>query len=331
MLDFFRMLMGASLFKDVLGPIFRPIIRPVSRLLVGLIAIPLFRLLLRRVFRIQELSEELEKDLREWFRASLLLLAATANMEHLLFGWLTKVDWLDRADWFTMGLRLLMVIGVIQTMPDQDLFAVLHPGPPKLAKGVPLLQQLKELKWPLFKGILCRHLNKSSPVLAMMCAIVGGEISSPPDTEELIEVQRRLCMGCSIAAAGISFEAASSQPAVRLAAAALYPCGLAESDPTHARLSDGSALPLGFYRLAKYNEKKRAYDHSRTRLIVGWICYLAAISQYLIIGLVTSRDRAMKVLTLFDQAVAERRKELIETYNLQDADEPPERDIPSTD
>ncbi|MGV2333752.1 MAG UNVERIFIED_CONTAM: hypothetical protein LVR18_06400 [Planctomycetaceae bacterium] len=109
------------------------------------------------------------------------------------------------------------------------------------------------------------------------------------------------------------------------------PRGLAESDPTHARLSNGSALPLGFYKLAKYNEKKRAHEHSRTRLIVGWICYLAAISQYLIIGLVTSRDRAMKVLTLFDQAVAERRKELIETYNLQDPAEPPERDIPSTD
>ncbi|MFM7059127.1 MAG: hypothetical protein ACKO2P_19625 [Planctomycetota bacterium] len=273
----------------------------------------------------------MEKDLREWFRASLLLLAATANMEHLLFSWLTKVDWLDRADWFTMGLRLLMVIGVIQTMPDQELFAVLHPGPPKLTKGVPWLQQVRELKWKILQGVLCRHLNKSSPVLAMMCAIVGGELSSAPQTSELIETQRRLCIGCSFAAAGVGSQATVFAPALHLTAPTLYACGLAESNPAHTRLSDGTVPPLGFYELAQYNNTKRAYDHSRTRFIVGWVCYLAAISQYLIIGLVTSRDRAMKVLTLFDQAVAERRREIIETYNLQDDANPPLPDLPSTD
>jgi len=330
-LDFFRILMGAPIFRDILGPILRPIIRPLSRVLLGIIAIPLFRLILRKVFRIQQLSVEMEKDLREWFRASLLLLAATANMEHLLFSWLTKVDWLDRADWFTMGLRLLMVIGVIQTMPDQELFAVLHPGPPKLAKGVPWLQQISELKWKIVNGILCRHLNKSSPVLAMMCAIVGGELTYPPQTNELIETQRRLCIGCSIAGAGIGSQAAASAPALQLTSPAIYACGLAESDPTHARLSDGTVPPPGFYALAQYNDRKRMYDHSRTRFIVGWVCYIAAISQYLIIGLVTSKDRAMKVLALFDQAVAERRKELIETYNLPDEADFALPDMPATD
>ncbi len=330
-MDFFRILMGAPIFKDILGPLLRPIVRPLWRVLLGLIAIPLFRLILRRVFRIQELSEELEKDLREWFRASLLLLAATANMEHLLFSWLTKVDWLDRADWFTMGLRLLMVIGVIQTMPDQELFAVLHPGPPKLAKGVPWLQQVRELKWKILNGLFCRHLNKSSPVLAMMCAIVGGELSTPPQTSELIETQRRLCIGCSMAAAGVGFEAAVSAPALHLTAATLYSCGLAESNPARTRLSNGTVPSPGFYALAQYNDRKRMHEHSRTRFIVGWICYIAAISQYLIIGLVTSRDRAMKVLTLFDQAVAERRREIIETYNLDDNTKPPPADVPCTD
>ncbi|MEY3174458.1 MAG: hypothetical protein RLZZ436_2372 [Planctomycetota bacterium] len=330
-MDFFRILMGAPIFQSVLGPIFRPIIRPLSRVLIGIIAIPLFRLMLRKVFRIQEISEELEKDLREWFRASLLLLAATANMEHLLFSWLVDVDWLDRADWLTMGLRLLMVIGVIQTMPDQELFAVLHPGPPKLAKGIPILQQLSELRWQIVKGVLCRHINKSSPVLAMMCAIVGGELSPPPRTTELIETQRRLCVGCTMAAAGIQQQASAVHPTLYLAATTLYFSGLAESDPFHARLSNGAHPSPGFYALAEYNDDKREYDHSRTRFFVGWICYLAAISQYLIIGLVTSRDRAMKVLTLFDQAVAERRREIIETYNLQDQAEPPEPEMPATD
>jgi hypothetical protein len=39
----------------------------------------------------------------------------------------------------------------------------------------------------------------------------------------------------------------------------------------------------------------------------------------------------MKVLALFDQAVAERRKELIETYNLQDEADFALPDMPATD
>jgi hypothetical protein len=208
-LDFFRILMGTPLFQSILGPVFRPILRPASRILLGLIAVPLFRFVLRRIFRIQELSRELEKDLQEWFRGSLLLLAATANMEHLLFGWFINIDWLDRADWLTMGLRLLMVIGVIQTMPDQELFAVLHPGPPKFQKGIPLLQQIRTLKWQILKGHLCRHINKSSPVLAMMCAIVGGELSSPPETDVAALLQQRhLMCNCFVAGSAVLHAAA---------------------------------------------------------------------------------------------------------------------------
>jgi len=54
----------------------------------------------------------------------------------------------------------------------------------------------------------------------------------------------------------------------------------------------------------------------RERWLVGWVCYLMAITQYLIIGLVTSRDRALDVLSEFDRAVAERRTELIEEFKL---------------
>ena len=123
----FRALMNLPLFKSVL--------RPITRLIVGLIAIPIFRFIMRRVFRLQDLDEELEKDLEQWFRGALLLLAATANMEHLLFGWTDKFDWMDRMDWLTMGLRLMLAIGVIEAMPDQELFAVIHPGPPKIKPG----------------------------------------------------------------------------------------------------------------------------------------------------------------------------------------------------
>ena len=58
------------------------------------------------------------------------------------------------------------------------------------------------------------------------------------------------------------------------------------------------------------------FQRHRERWLVGWVCYLLAITQYLIIGLVTSRDRAMDVLSEFDRAVAERRQELIEEFQI---------------
>ncbi len=67
--------------------VLRPILKPLTRILVGLIAIPLFRLVIRRGMRMAKVEAELEKDLEEWFRAALILLVATAHMEHFLFGW----------------------------------------------------------------------------------------------------------------------------------------------------------------------------------------------------------------------------------------------------
>ena len=128
-------------------PLFRSVLRPITRVVVGLIAIPVFRFILRRIFRLQDLDEELEKDLEEWFRGALLLLAASANMEHLLFGWMSSVNWLDRADWLTMGLRLMLAIGVIEAMPDQELFAVIHPGPPKIKPGRSFFREFWQQLW----------------------------------------------------------------------------------------------------------------------------------------------------------------------------------------
>src|SRR5580704_12095475 len=62
------------------------LLRPLIRLLVGFIAIPLFRVFLRRVIHMQRLDTELTKDLEQWVRGSLLLLLATANVEYALFG-----------------------------------------------------------------------------------------------------------------------------------------------------------------------------------------------------------------------------------------------------
>lgn len=262
-------------------------LRPVTRILVGLIAIPVFRFLMRRVFRLQDMNDELEKDLEQWFRASLLLLAATANMEHLLFGWVTHLDWLDRADWFTMGLRLMLAIGVIQTMPDQEIFAVIHPGPPKLKPGRSMPVQLWKQKWAILKGIVCQHLNRSSPVLAMMCAIVGAQLPIMLDSDTSRIHQNVLA---STVYAGVGPITAPC-------------CVFTTGEQACLLVSD-----------AQFSDV--IYQRHWERWMVGWVCYLMAITQYLIIGLITSRDRAMDVLHVFDTAVAARRRELIDEFNL---------------
>lgn len=278
-----------SLFRILMDlPLFRTALRPISRVLVGMVAIPVFRFVMRKVFRLQDLDDELEKDLEEWFRGALLLLAATANMEHLLFGWMQKVDWLDRADWLTLGLRLMLAIGVIEAMPDQELFAVLHPGPPKLEKGKGLLRQLWQKKWAFLKGFLCRHLNRSSPVLAMMCAIIGAQLPVVDNAaRDAWQEETLFCLNCGFeCSAGTPVQHAMSLNAMQ----ALIPELQKEAD-----------------QFSRYHE----------RWLVGWVCYLMAITQYLIIGLVTSRDRAMDVLSEFDRAVAKRRRELIEEFKLE--------------
>ena len=206
--------------------LFRNLLKPLTRFFVGLIAIPIFHLILNRVLRIQEIDAELEKDLEQWFRGSLLLLVATANMEAELFGWLSvsgTENWdvaLGPEGWILRGLRIMLAIGVIEAMPDQELFAIIHPGPPALnfSKKYGIFRELKE-KWrAILKGVVCQHINRSSPVFAILAAIAV-------DT-------------------------------------------------------------------------------------VGWVCYGLAITQYLIIGLVTSRDRALDVLSEFDRQVTLRRREL---------------------
>jgi hypothetical protein len=211
------------------------LLRPLIRLLVGSIAIPLFRLFLRRVIHLQRLDAELSKDLEQWVRGSLLLLMATANVEYALFG--EFLDLHKEYGWLILGMRLLLAVGVIESMPDQALFSIIHPGPSRLLfpKGR-RIAAVREQCWPVCKGLFFRHLDRSSSVFAIMAVIFGA--------------------------------------------------------PTHP--------------------------------IVGWICYGLAIVQFLIIGLVSSRDKALDVLREFDQQVRLRRDELADRYrDFGEDDEPP--------
>ncbi len=277
-----------SLFRALMrAPLLRSALRPVTRVLIGAIAIPIFRFILRNVFRLQDMDDELEKDLEQWFRGSLLLLAATANMEHLLFGWANKFDW------FTIGLRLLLAIGVVEAMPDQELFAVVHPGPPRLKPGKTLLAQAWRRKYDIAKGLVCQHLNRSSPVLAIMAAIFGAQVSSAYFAKEEAKLVTRLEQKLAVT---MPAEAAKAQA-----------------------ISQASAQ-------REVNEEKAWREFT-----VGWSCYLLAITQYLIIGLVTSRDRAMDVLSEFDRAVAQRRRELVEEFDLEEEDEAARSEKNTTD
>lgn len=203
--------------------VLHPLLKPLVRLFLGLIAIPIFRLFVRRVVRVQDLDEELEKDLEQWFRAALLLLIATQNMESTIFFWIRPET---RESVFFMGGRLLLAIGVIEGMPDQSLFAIIHPGPqpPKIEKGQVLWSLVCYIP-SLLKGLVCQHLNRSSPVLAIL-AVIWPDVT------------------------------------------------------------------------------------------IGWICYGMAIGQYLLIGLVASKDKALDVLQKFDAAVARQRVELVQEIDL---------------
>ncbi len=229
-----------------MGNLFRilmkiPVFRPLVRFIIGALAIPVFRFFLRRVVRLHNLDAELEKDLERWFSCSLVLLISTAFMEPKLWGWLDDVfvELFNREtgaiDPVVAGLRILLAIGVIESMPDQELFSIVHPRwKLKFDRSQSFWTQLRAQTRPFFKGLVCLHLARSSPVFAILATLV----------------------------------------------------------------------PHG----------------------AGMICYALAITQYLIIGLVTSRDRALDLLSEFDRQVAIRRREIIDEFSLIDE---PQRSEPA--
>ena len=217
-----------------------PIVRPCTRLFVGLLAIPAFRTVRRSLIHSNERDLELEKDLEQWTRGAILLFVATRNFEHWLQGFLklavnewmkfsTHIHWelafSDQNLWLAAG-RLMVAIGVIESMPDQQLFSLIHPGLSKLPldRQQGIVANLKGVWRPLLRGVACHHLSRSSPVFAILAVIFPGT--------------------------------------------------------------------------------------------AGWVCYLLAIVQYLIIGLVTSRDRALDVLSAFDREIELQRNKLIKEFNL---------------
>lgn len=216
-----------------------PIVRPCTRLLVGFLAVPTFRKV-RRQFTKADWDEELEKDIEQWTRGAILLFVATHNFEKWLQWFLSdKVsEWLSvkmNVHWelaftdqnvFLAAGRLMVAIGVVESMPDQQLFSVIHPG----LRGIPwnkalgIRANLQAAVMPVLKGMACQHLSRSSPVLAILAVVFAGT--------------------------------------------------------------------------------------------TGWVCYVLAIVQYLIIGLVTSRDKAIDVLSAFDREIEIQRNKLIKEFQV---------------
>ncbi|OAI56391.1 hypothetical protein AYO49_00900 [Verrucomicrobiaceae bacterium SCGC AG-212-N21] len=81
--------------------------------------------------------------------------------------------------WLILGLRLLIVVGVIEAMPDQEIFAILHRGPPNVPFGRGFFRRWWEARQVIFGGIFNQHIKRSSPVFAFLAAIFGG----PPGSD----------------------------------------------------------------------------------------------------------------------------------------------------
>lgn len=220
--------MARGPFSAIFDQLLTPIVRPATRYAVKFLAVPAFRVTSKWLPGLKQLDNELEKDVEQWFRGALLLLVATKNFE-LFIAHLLEAKWdynISEENWLFTVLRLMLAVGVIETMPDQDFFAIIHSGPPKFRRepSRPLWQDLRVQAGPILTGILAQHLSRSSAVFAIITVILGST--------------------------------------------------------------------------------------------VGWVCYFLAIIQFLIIGLVTTRDRALDVLSKFDERVAEKRQELIDEFHI---------------
>ena len=158
-------------------PLIGVVTKPVMRLVIRLVAIPFFRVVLRYLMRVEVINEELEKDLSQWFRAAILLMIATHNMEELLFQ-TAKINYRleTLVDAGLFGLRLMLAIGCIEGMPDQELFRFIHPGPPKLMskKFGAILTELRQNWRAWLWGVACIHLSRASPVFAIITVFQVG-------------------------------------------------------------------------------------------------------------------------------------------------------------
>lgn len=163
----------SAMFLQVAAQALNQLLRPVSRVIAGVLAVKVCRFIMKRVGRVQVIDAEFERDIEHWFRASLVLLVATANVEGLLFGWV-RMDMEGHWTWLILGLRLLIVAGVIEAMPDQEIFAILHRGPPKVPFGPGFLSRLWGARSTIGKGVLNQHIKRSSPVFGFLAAIFGG-------------------------------------------------------------------------------------------------------------------------------------------------------------
>lgn len=162
------------------GKLMLIIIKPVARLLASIILIPLCQIFFKRVLGRkykQRINYELVKDLTLWIRGSIILLIASSNCESYVFGWVPP-EWKDD-NWWIIFLRLMLAISVVELMPDQALFAIIHPGPPKpppLRLSKPRVACMLLLKYipQYLQGTFFLYLNRSSPVLAILTVFFGG-------------------------------------------------------------------------------------------------------------------------------------------------------------
>lgn len=160
------------MFLQLAAQALNQLLRPISRVIAGVLAVKICRFVMKRIGRVQMVDAEFERDIEHWFRASLVLLVASANVEWLLFN--QSMDLESHWAWLILAFRLLIVAGVIEAMPDQEIFAILHRGPPQVPFGKGFWQRWWAARWQIWRGVFNQHIKRSSPVFAFLAGIFGG-------------------------------------------------------------------------------------------------------------------------------------------------------------
>lgn len=256
-----------------------PVLKPAVRILVGVVAIPLFRLLMRKTASDKRLSEELVKDLEQWFRGCLLLMLATQNVENYIF-------------------HDLLQIGAKQS--HSTLFEDDSPGisPPVLADGNPA----ETARTPAAGT----SQTSSDPAADDETAAARHKRSK----REWLFLAMRLLLAFSV------IEQMPDQ--------ALF--SIIHAGPVHLLFPRGQVFlairnqmwPYLRGQLSRYLDRTSSVFAVLTVIVdgpLGWLFYSLAIAQFLIIGLVSSRDKAIDALSRFDRQIRSRREELVQELN----------------
>ena len=162
-------------------PLYESIISPFFRLILRWLTWPLVRLTLHivnldRRTRSPETRERVQSMLEHWLRGAVFLLAASRNMEEVLFGWVPLFAQGEER-WIAFAGRLMLASTVVEAMPP-DPVDVLRRKRRCGFRELLIWFRSPRKAWRIWQPdlfrLLMRHLSRSSPVLVILTTIAPG-------------------------------------------------------------------------------------------------------------------------------------------------------------